>query len=251
MILCGIFSSGMYACFIAKRFKYDYSDLILFLLIASIGVVIGSHLLYMIVNYKNVIYVVNNIKKIDTFERFFNASNYLFGGSVFYGGLIGGIIVGYVISKKDTKYLNFLDIGFTSIPLFHFFGRIGCFLGGCCYGIKSKIGFMYTVNPILEANGVRRFPVQIAEAIFNIVLFSFLNHLLCHKKMRNKLSYVYLIIYSVGRFFIEFLRGDTYRGIWWSISTSQIISILIILILIIRLCYMYKKIPKHPCLGAS
>jgi phosphatidylglycerol:prolipoprotein diacylglycerol transferase len=251
MVLCGILSSGIYACFMAKKFEYDYSDLIIFLLIVSIGVVVGSHLLYTIVNYKNVIYVADKIKKIDTFKKFFNILNYLFGGSVFYGGLIGGIIAGYVISKKETKYLKFFDIGFTSIPLFHFFGRIGCFLGGCCYGIRSNIGFMYTINPILEANGVKRFPIQIVEAIFNIVLFLFLNHLLCYKKMKNKISYVYLSIYSIGRFFIEYFRGDTYRGIWWSLSTSQIISILIIIVLIIRLYYINRKTPKRPCLGPS
>lgn len=53
MILCGIFSSGIYACLMARKFDYDYSDLIIFLLLISIGVIIGSHLLYAIVNYKN------------------------------------------------------------------------------------------------------------------------------------------------------------------------------------------------------
>jgi phosphatidylglycerol:prolipoprotein diacylglycerol transferase len=251
MILCGIFSSGIYACFIAKKFDYDYSDLIIFLLFVSIGVIIGSHLLYAIVNYNNVIYIFENIKKINTFEKLFNVLNYLFGGSVFYGGLSSGIIVGYIISKNNCKYRNFFDIGVTSIPLFHFFGRIGCFLGGCCYGIESKIGFIYTINPIVEANGVRRFPIQIVEAIFNIALFFLLAYLLRQKKVKGRLIYVYLSIYAIGRFFIEFFRGDTYRGIWFSFSTSQIISVLIILILIIRFCYKYKRTPKRPCLGAS
>jgi phosphatidylglycerol:prolipoprotein diacylglycerol transferase len=249
MILCGIFSSGIYACLTAKKFDYDYSDLIIFLLFISIGVIIGSHLLYTIVNYNNIVYIFENVKKINTFKKLFNVLNFLFGGSVFYGGLFGGLIVGYIISKN--KYKNFFDIGITSIPLFHFFGRIGCFLGGCCYGIESNIGFIYTKNPILEANGVTRFPVQILEAIFEIVLYFLLNYLLWHKKLKNKLLYVYLGIYAVGRFFIEFLRGDTYRGIWFSLSTSQIISILVILVLIIKFCYEYKRTPKRPGLGAS
>jgi phosphatidylglycerol:prolipoprotein diacylglycerol transferase len=249
MILCGVFSSGIYACFMAKRNGYDYSDLIIFLLIVSIGVVIGSHLLYAIVNYKNIIYVLGNIEKVNTLQKTNNVLHYLFGGSIFYGGLFGGIIAGYVISQKNNIYLTFFDIGFTSIPLFHFFGRIGCFLGGCCYGIESNIGFIYTNNPILEANGVRRLPVQIIEAAFNLALFLFLNHLLCCKKTKSRLLYVYLGCYAVGRFFIEYFRGDTYRGMWWLFSTSQIISIIIILVIIIR-CYYIKKAPKHPCLGA-
>jgi phosphatidylglycerol:prolipoprotein diacylglycerol transferase len=251
MILCGIFSSGIYACLMARKFDYDYSDLIIFLLLISIGVIIGSHLLYAIVNYNNMIYIFEKIKKINTFKKLFNVLNYLFGGSVFYGGLFGGLIVGYIISNNNCKYRNFFDISITSIPLFHFFGRIGCFLGGCCYGIKSTIGFIYTKNPIIEANGVKRFPVQILEAIFDIVLFFLLNYLLRHKKLKDKLLYVYLSVYAAGRFFIEFFRGDTYRGIWFSLSTSQIISILIILVLIIRFCYEHKRTPKHSCLGAS
>jgi phosphatidylglycerol:prolipoprotein diacylglycerol transferase len=237
MILCGIFSSGIYACLTAKKFGYDYSDLVIFLLIASIGVITGSHLLYAIVNYKNIIYVLDNIKKIDTLQKAINALHYLFGGSIFYGGLFGGIVAGYIISAKNAKYLKFFDIGITSIPLFHFFGRTGCFLGGCCYGIENKIGFIYRNNPITEANNIKRFPVQLLEGLFNIVLFILLNYLLKNGKLKNKISYVYLAIYSVGRFFLEFLRGDTYRGIWFTLSTSQIISILIIFSLIIKLFY--------------
>ena len=240
MILCGIFSSGIYACFMAKKFYYDYSDIIIFLLIVSVGVIIGSHLIYAVVNYKNIIYIINNIKKINTFQKLLNVLNYLFGGSVFYGGLIGGIIVGYVISKKNNSCKIFFDIGAASIPLFHFFGRIGCFLGGCCYGIENNIGFIYTNNPIIEANGIRRFPVQLLEAIFNIILFLFLNYLLCHKKLKNKLLYVYLGVYSVGRFFIEYFRGDAYRGIWFYVSTSQIISIFIFTIILEKMVKLNK-----------
>jgi phosphatidylglycerol:prolipoprotein diacylglycerol transferase len=223
----------------AKKFNYDYSDLIIFLLFISIGVIIGSHLLYTIVNYSNIIYILGNIRKINTFEKLFNVLNYLFGGSIFYGGLFGGLITGYIVSNKNSKYRKFFDIGVTSIPLFHFFGRIGCFLGGCCYGIEHNIGFIYTKNPITEANGVKRFPVQLLEALFDITLFFLLNYLLQHKKLKTRLLSVYLYIYAAGRFFIEFFRGDAYRGIWFSLSTSQIISILILLVLTIRLCRKY------------
>ena len=249
MALCGIFSSGIYACFMSQKYGYDYSDLIIFLLFISIGVVVGSHLLYSIVNYNNVISIFKNFKKISTFKELLNVLNYLFGGSVFYGGLFGGLLVGYIISKKNCKYRCFFDIVATSIPLFHFFGRMGCFFGGCCYGIESNIGFIYTVNPIVEANEVRRFPIQIVEALFNIALFFLLAHLLHHKKLKNKQIYIYLGIYATGRFFIEFFRGDAYRGIWLSFSTSQIISILVILFLAIMFCYELKRTRKLPCLG--
>jgi len=240
MTLCGVFTAGIYSCVLANRRKHDYADMIIFILLSFVGVVIGSHLLYALVNFKNVILVFNNVDKIETPEKFFNALNLTIGGSVFYGGLIGLITVCYALTKKDKNKIVFLDIVAVNIPLFHFFGRIGCFLGGCCYGIPAKIGFTYTNNPIAEANGVRRFPVQLLEASFNLILFLLLNHLLDKGKFRNKLMYMYLTVYATGRFFIEFLRGDTYRGMWLFLSTSQIISILIVFIVIVILIRQNK-----------
>jgi len=189
--LCGIFFSGIYACIMANKRKYDYSEVIIFGLFVSIGALIGGHVLYSLVNYKKIMNVFENIERIDSIKTFFNAFSYVFGGLVYYGSLIGGIIVGFILIKKDGKYKKYIDIVAVSIPLFHFFGRIGCFLGGCCYGIPSRIGFRYTNNPIIEANGVRRFPVQLTEALFNIVLFFLLNYFYKNKKYENKLLYIY------------------------------------------------------------
>jgi phosphatidylglycerol:prolipoprotein diacylglycerol transferase len=248
MVLCGILASGAYACVAAKKIGYDYTELIIFMLLVSVGAVIGSHLLYALINYKNIVYVSGNIAKINSIKKILSVLDYILGGSVYYGGLIGGIVTGFILSKKTSRYNKFIDIVAVSIPLFHFFGRIGCFLGGCCYGIKSNIGFIYRKNPIIEANNVMRFPVQLLEASFNIVLFILLNYLLKRNKLKDKLLYLYLFLYSVARFFLEFLRGDEYRGRWFTVSTSQIISILIVLLLIIRL--IRKKWTRHPCQGA-
>jgi phosphatidylglycerol:prolipoprotein diacylglycerol transferase len=213
LILCGIFSAGIYAFKISKIKKHDEIKIIIFLLIISTGVIVGGHLLYALVNYKNLLYFIDNIGKIDAFSKVLSALNYTLGGSVFYGGLIGGAIAAYICIGKDNEYTLFVDTVAVCIPLFHFFGRIGCFLGGCCYGIPVKVGFIYTINPITEANGITRFPVQLLEALFNICLFFLLNHFLRRGKFKDKLIYIYLLVYSTGRFFIEFLRGDAYRGI--------------------------------------
>jgi phosphatidylglycerol:prolipoprotein diacylglycerol transferase len=239
LVLCGIFAAGINACILARRRKYNYVDIIIFILFLFIGIIIGGHLLYALVNYKNVIYVFKNIHKINTLDKIISAFNYTIGGNIFYGGLIGGIITGFILTKKRHKHILFVDIIAVSIPLFHFFGRIGCFFGGCCYGVPSKIGLMYTNNPILEANGVERFPVQLLEALFNAMLFFLLHHFLVNKKFKYKLIFFYLGLYSIGRFFIEFLRGDTFRGIWLLLSTSQIISILILIFVLTRIKYVF------------
>ena len=241
MTLCGIFTSGIYACLLVTKQKKDYTDIIIFILIVSAGAFAGSHLLYVLVNYKDTAYVLKNINSINTFEKFLDALKITLGGSLFFGGLLGGIFTGYFLVKKNNNYKEYIDIIAVNIPLFHSFGRIGCFLGGCCFGIPCKIGFIYTNNPIPEANGIIRFPVQLFESFFNLTLFFLLNYLYKNRKYKNKLMYVYLIIYAAGRFFIEFLRGDKYRGIWLFISTSQIISILIIVSVIVTQYIIYKN----------
>ena len=149
------------------------------------------------------------------------------------------------VKRETKKYSVFADIIAVNIPLFHFFGRIGCFLGGCCFGIPCEFGFVYTINPIAEANGVTRFPVQLLEAGFNILLFFFLYHLFKIGKYKNKLIYIYLFVYAIGRFFIEYLRGDAYRGIWFIFSTSQIISIIIILLIFIKIFFEKHRVQKN------
>ena len=99
-----------------------------------------------------------------------------------------------------------------SVPLFHAFGRIGCFLVGCCYGVESSIGFTFHNSIIESANNVNRFPVQIVEALFNLILFFCLYNFFKHKKFKGYLLNIYFIFYPVFRFIIEFFRADSYRG---------------------------------------
>ncbi|MCL2138036.1 MAG: prolipoprotein diacylglyceryl transferase [Treponema sp.] len=249
MTILGLFTCSIYSCVLANRRKYNCVDLIIFIMLLLIGVLAGSRLLYAAVNYKNIIYVFENIDKINITGNIFDVFRFIFGGSVFYGGLIGAILAGLIIIKKNDKYRKYIDIVTLNIPLFHFFGRIGCFLGGCCYGIPCKVGFTYTHNPIIEANGIVRFPAPLFEALFNVCLFFLLNYLFKKRKIENALIYVYLIIYSTGRFFIEFLRGDAYRGFLFGLSTSQIISIIVFCIVVARLCVIYRKNKEHGCLG--
>ena len=244
MLLCGIFIAGIHACRMTIRQKYDYNEIVIFLLLLSAGAIIGSYLFYVLVNYKNIVFLVININQLDSFDKILRALRYIFGGNVYYGGLLGGLLTGHILNKKNSNNKKFIDIVAVNIPLFHFFGRIGCFLGGCCFGVPCKIGFLYTNNPITEANGITRFPVQLLEAVFNLLLFLLLNYLYKFEKYKNKLIYVYLLVYATGRFFIEFLRGDAYRGLWLFLSTSQIISILIILVILFKFIYL-KRIKNN------
>lgn len=219
-----------------KKCKKENIDITIVLeisLFGLLGAYIFSHLLYGITNYDKVIILITHLNNVTSFKLLCDCLYEIFGGSVFYGGLLGGILTGYTyckIKKYDIKkYSNIISI---YIPLFHCFGRIGCFFMGCCYGIESSIGIVY---PIHEGNNIiykSIIPVQLLEAICNLIIFIYLNHL--YKIGKTNILTKYLLIYALVRFFLEFLRGDIVRGFIFIFSTSQFISLVIIIIICIK-----------------
>lgn len=227
IIFLGLLLGTVIAALSAGRYKVEKLDIVLSTILAGIGIVIGAKLLFMITTVpeivKNFSYVKTHIS-----ETIF----YLFGGYVFYGGLLGALF-GYWFYCKWFK-INFgavLNVITPVIPLVHAFGRVGCFLGGCCYGIEyhGKFAIHYHYNAFVEElNAVPRFPVQLLEAGINLILFIFLFLFAKKKRKDGAVLGVYLICYAIVRFSLEFLRGDIVRGFVLGISTSQWISLLLI-----------------------
>jgi len=162
-------------------------------------------------------------------------------GIVFYGGLVGFLVSFIFLCKLRMKYLEkrVLDLVAVCIPLFHFWGRIGCFFGGCCFGKEtdSKLSILYTTRYLNETITAQMIPIQLVEASTNLIIFFILTYLLFHERLKHKLIIVYLLTYAIIRFVLEFYRGDYGRGVWLNMSFSQIMSIL----LIITVFYINKK----------
>ena len=166
-------------------------------------------------------------------------------GMVFYGGLIGGILGIFLVSRKKKK--NFFEFSDLMAPCFcvaHAFGRIGCLLVGCCAGVEPGESVLFgaaTYNgacALTYANGHQHLPVPLMEAIYLLILCGVLILILRKAKHLGTVTGWYLILYALWRFVIEGFRGDTERGIYGIFSTSQWISFAIliagILILIFR-----------------
>ena len=208
------------------------------MLVMAAFAVVFAVVLYGLTNIRYLEQVFAQMGEYPSAFAFLQAVAVAFSGMVFYGGALG-CIVGMVVWTRATKrdprdYFDMLAVG---IPLFHAFARIGCFLGGCCYGIESDIGFVYTVNPIAEANGVCRFPVQLLESGCEAALFALITWLYLRGKLHGRLIWVWLGSYAAIRFLDEFLRGDAYRGIWGPFSTSQWISLAILTVVLIYAIY--------------
>jgi len=230
MAIIGLLLAGIIAFRAAKKRGLDDNKMLSMLFAACGGLLVGGHLLYAITNYRYIEALIQNrFQVITSFARFLDMMGLIFGGSVFYGGLIGGMIAAAIYAKKaKIDFGAYSDAAAPSVPLFHVFGRLGCFFGGCCFGIESRFGLTTTLSPIQSGNGVSRFPVQLTEATFNLALFVFLSFMLKNNKLKSRLFLLYLMIYPVGRFFLEFLRGDEIRGFVFGLSTSQFISIMLL-----------------------
>ena len=230
LALIGVLVCGLFVCCQAKKRGYNDNDFIIFMLISSIGILLGGHMLYGITKINSIIELLTHWSKyVTSFESFVACMGVIFGGSVFYGGLLGGIAAAIIYGKRKKLDMDvYSDIVAPAAPLFHCFGRIGCFFGGCCYGIESEFGFTVHGNELVPSiNDVSRFPVQLLEAGCNFIIFLVLWYLLSKGKLKGRLFALYLTIYPVVRFCDEFLRGDEYRGFLFGLSTSQIISILV------------------------
>lgn len=157
--------------------------------------------------------------------------NWLMGsGFVFYGVVLAapvGAILAGKIHRITVK--PFLDRVIFLFPLAHGFGRIGCFLAGCCYGIpySGKWAVVFPAST-MGLSGVPLFPVQLVEAMLLFILSLILYVLQEVKKWRYTLS-VYLIAYGIIRFVLEYFRFDAVRGSFSVFSTSQWISLFLIL----------------------
>ncbi len=171
-------------------------------------------------------------------------------GWVVYGGIIGGILGAYLFCRRHRlQTLRFFDLGLASVALGQGFGRLGCFFAGCCYGVETDSWFSIVFeHSHFAPNGVHLVPTQLISSALDFLLALFL--ILLYRRKNHKpgqCAAMYLICYGVGRFILEFFRGDLIRGKVGIISTSQFISIFIViagLVLFVLVTRAKRKAPK-------
>lgn len=166
---------------------------------------------------------------------FINSSSFwLGGGFVFYGGMVFGAIY-ILIYCLLLKRFSFVKCAYfvPAIAFAHGIGRIGCFLTGCCYGVESPSWWAVMLHQKL------RHPVQLYEATGLFAIGAVTYWLLKHKHSKSVIIRIYLTSYSMLRFVVEFFRGDSIRGKYGLLSTSQWISLFLLLLLIVQ--YMIQE----------
>ncbi len=161
-------------------------------------------------------------------------------GGVFYGGLLGALLAAALLVRRwRLPFWPLADSLAPSVALGHFFGRLGCFSAGCCYGASCQAPWAVVFSDPKAAEfsgtplGVPLHPTQLYEAFFNLANYFFLAWLFRRSLARGLGGQVlgfYLVNYGVARFAIEFFRGDADRGfiLGGLLSTSQAIALLMV-----------------------
>jgi len=155
------------------------------------------------------------------------------GGLVFYGGFMLSIIAIYVFCRRNKlSFVSVLDICAPSIAITHFFGRIGCFLNGCCFGKKTDLPWAVSYPEGFDpyffyGSSVKIHPTQLYEAIGNIIIFVLLFNLMGRLK-KGQIASLYLVLYGALRIFVEIFRGDHKNFVLNSLTPAQFIGIMIV-----------------------
>jgi phosphatidylglycerol:prolipoprotein diacylglycerol transferase len=213
-------------------------DLGIYIIISAL---VGAKLLLLITDFKS---FTADPRELLTLAR---------SGGVFYGGLIVAVIVAlWYIRRVGLPLWTTCDVFAPGIALGHVVGRFGCLFAGCCYGKPTTRpwGITFT-DPFAAANvgtplGVALHPTQLYEAGAELLILIVL--LVTERKGRpfpGRTFWLYMLLYAISRFIIEFYRGDD-RGAVGMFSTSQFISIVLAPLAIVMLVYLSRVVTPEP-----
>ncbi len=235
MIMLGAFVSYWFLSRVSYReLGIEYEQIQLFSALVIVTAIVGGKLLF---------YVTDSSFDPEKLTSIFTD---LRQGFVYYGSLSLALPTAIYLFKRFkwplTPMLDNLAIVTVTV---HAFGRIGCFLAGCCYGKTTDSIFGVTFHhPQSQAFPLNTplHPTQLYEFTLLLVMLAVLLFFKSKKKFDGQLILMYLAMYAVGRSVIEVFRGDIIRGYVFDnlLSTSQFISILVILIVV----YFYYQLSR-------
>jgi phosphatidylglycerol:prolipoprotein diacylglycerol transferase len=243
-VLVGAILAVLLSWFLRKRSALDWNGEFVDAIISAVILgFVGMKILYWI--------VTPGVFKDAFSNGFFKGLlELLMSGMVFYGGLIGGLLgIVLVARKKKKNFFEFTDLMAPCFCVAHAFGRIGCLLVGCCYGVATGETTQFglcTYNGVCAVkylDGTMRLPAPLLETIFLLLLCVVLVLIFRKEKHLGTVTGWYLILYAIWRFVIEMFRGDAARGKYGPLYTSQCISIAILIagVVILILSRRWKK----------
>ena len=224
-----IFGLGL-AILKAQKEGIPFERIIDLFFLTVLSAVLGSRLLFVLINFD--LYRDNPLGMFKLWE----------GGLVFYGGLVlaAAVAILYLRFRKLPVW-KVADFFAPPIALGLFFGRLGCFFAGCCYGKETSLpwGVTFTDGHSLAPLNVFLHPTQLYDAANGLGIFLFLKWWEGRKTFDGQIFWLFLLLYSGGRFFVEMFRGDP-RGFMFNglVSTSQGLGITLAIASLFMLFYL-------------
>jgi phosphatidylglycerol---prolipoprotein diacylglyceryl transferase len=218
-----------------------FFDLCFYLILAAL---VGSRVLYVLLELPT--FVANPLKIFALWE----------GGLVFHGGVILALLVAfYYIRRHGLPWRATLDALAVGLPLGQFFGRLGCFMAGCCYGSAADLPWSVVFSNPDSLCPVREplHPAQLYEAFLALGVFGFLYWFRSRKRFDGQVILTYFCLAGLVRFAVEFFRSPLdYRGhvfFGW-MPLTQLVALSLFLVCGSLLLYLsWRKAPQvqgHP-----
>jgi len=193
-----------------------FYDLCFYLVLAA---VVGSRLLYVLLELP--VFLARPLKIFALWE----------GGLVFHGGVALALPLAlYYMARHGLPWRPTLDSLAVGVPVGQFFGRIGCFMAGCCYGSPSHLPWAVTFTSPETLCPVKEplHPAQLYEALLALGVFGVIYGIRTRKRFDGQLALVYFTLAGLVRFVVEFFRhpGD-YRGplLWGGVPLTQALAL--------------------------
>jgi phosphatidylglycerol:prolipoprotein diacylglycerol transferase len=217
----------------AKRVGEDSNKILDLCFYVVIAAIVGARTLYVLVTWP--------VFRDDPLEVF----RIWHGGLVFYGGFIGAVIIAlWYIRKQGLPLFKTLDIFAPSIAFGQFVARIGCFFAGCCYGKMCDLPWAvtFTHTESLAPKGVPLHPTQLYIGLDSLLIFVVLTGIKHIKNYEGQLFWIYVLLYGVTRYVLEYFRGDE-RGAVLNgmLSTSQFVGLIMVVIAIVMMVILRRR----------
>jgi phosphatidylglycerol:prolipoprotein diacylglycerol transferase len=247
LLAIGFLSGMMVAGKLAQEDKMERGavlDVVLYSLLASL---VGSRLLLVVTEWQSF---------QSDWKKNLLSLDFLRSGGVFYGGLLGAMVASVFLMRwYRLPWFRTADACAPGIALGQFFGRLGCFSAGCCWGKPTSawcgVRFTEKAGELTGVpTGIALHPTQLYESLATLALSVFLYFLFKKRAFHGQIILAYLWGYGLIRFVIEFWRDDP-RGAVWVFSTSQFIAISCSIFAMAAILILRRRVsPKGPMADA-
>jgi len=165
------------------------------------------------------------------------------GGMTSFGGLIGGMIAGLITARmRKFNILDGADLAAPSLAIGYFWGRIGCFLNGCCYGGHCDAPWAVTFpghEGRLSTGPVH--PTQLYSAAAGAIIYLVLTRIEPKRQFRGQIILLFCMLYALYRFIVEFFREGATADLSGIASLTQAQVACLLIALVAGVYYVFRS----------